>query len=121
MSSLKFYVREDDSEFGTNVMSGQEWEAIANCVNDLICGTETNAWGDIWVEAERPDDDDATYGLLVFYTPNPAPKNGSWGESRVSAPIPSGILTAFGGKTFSIQPPQYGLSPWGEKVEITFE
>jgi hypothetical protein len=122
---MKFYVRENGHIFGTNEMSGQEWAAIEECVTNLVMEMDpSSAYSQdrTWAEAEMPDYDDAvSYGLLNFYTINPAPKNNSEAESRTPAQIPAGILATLVGKTFPISPPQYGLSPWGEKVEIVFE
>lgn len=129
ITSLKFFVREDDKDFSVSHMTEPESAAISECVNDLL----PSRWdSDYWFEADTclfGDEEEESeeeyvepeYGLLRCFTHNPHPRNGSQLESRIPFPIPQEILDNLAGKTFRVQPRQLGLSPWGAKVEISFE
>ncbi len=126
MTTLKFFVRENDKDFPVSHMTEPETAAIEECVHDLIPHdfqfSET-----FWFEAdtcfggEDDDDEEADYGRLRCFTHNPNPRNGSVLESRLPFPIPQALLALLAGKTIQVFPRQLGLSPWGQKVEIVFE
>lgn len=120
MYSLKFTVYEDGQLFSINEMTEPESAAISECVHDLF---HLPAGITYWPEVDvvRLDDDEASEGVLRFYTMNPEPKSGSLEDSRTPHTIPAEVLAKLTGKRFHIQPPQYGLSPWGKNVELVFE
>lgn len=125
MNAIKFYVNENNKRFSIKDMTEPECYSISECV-DLILPTPN---GNYWFEVdtclldieECVDQDEPSYGLVVCYQENPTPKDGSLGESRIPHPVPKELLDALQGKTFHIDPKQYGLSPWGKNVEIVFE
>lgn len=122
MSSIKFFVKEDDKDFPVWQMTEPESAAIGECVDDLV--PHESKWADkYWFEADLCllDEDEAPYGVLHCFTHNPSPKNGSLLESRIPHAIPEEVLQALSGKTFVVHPRQLGLNPWGKKVEIVFE
>lgn len=123
-TTLKFYVKEDGADFSISHMSGQETASIEECVSDLL----PSCWGaDCWFEAdtclydEDEDEPEPDYGLVRCFTHNPKPKNGSQMELRLPYAIPTDVLAKYAGKTFRVHPRQFGVNPWGAKVEITFE
>ena len=125
-TTLKFFVREDGSDFPLSHMTEPESAAIGECVDDLLpspWGTEYWFESDTFVMDEEEDDDyeEPTYGLLRCFIHNPKPRNGSMLESRLPHPIPQTVLNNLAGKTFVVRPRQLGLNPWGAKVEILFE
>jgi hypothetical protein len=120
-TTLNFFIREDNRDFPVSEMSEPEGAAIEECVEDLIPSRfESTVF---WFETDtcHLDEDDVPYGTLRCFTHNPTPRNGSLLESRIPYPIPKEVLDALAGKTFVIRPPQYGVNPWGQKVEVTFE
>lgn len=123
MNSLKFFVKENGSLFETSQMSEPESFAISECVKSLVPDSKDyESWFDVDMCPFISDgDEEASYGLLQYFTQNPNPKNSSWGEMGIPKAMPESILDALEGKTFVVRPIQYGLNPWGEKVEIVFE
>jgi hypothetical protein len=126
VTTLKFFVRENDNDFSISQMSEPESAAIQECIDDLI-PHEFQFSETCWVEAdtcfsgEEDDEDEPTYGRLRCFTHNPHPRNGSIVESRLPFPIPQALLQTLAGKTFQVYPRQLGLNPWGKKVEVVFE
>ncbi len=122
VTTLKFFVKEDGSDFPICHMTEPEGSAIGECVEMIV----SSPFGAVyWFDADtclfEDEEDDADYGILRCFTHNMAPKNGSLDESRVPYPIPQDLLTKLSGKTFRIRPRQLGLNPWGKKIELTFE
>lgn len=121
MSTLKFYVIENDKPFSLSQMSEPECYSIQLCVEGLL----PHANGDYWFDANTclfdEDIDEPEYGLLRCWKENPNAKNESDIESKLPHPLPKEVLDTLEGKTFRVYPVQYGLSPWGKKVEIRFE
>lgn len=123
ITTLKFFVRENDNDFSVSEMSEPESAAISECVDDLL----PTRWElDYWFETEtclfdETDDVDPEYGLVRCFTHNPRPSNGSQLESRLPFPIPQEVLDSIAGKTFRVYPRQLGVNPWGSKVEVRFE
>jgi hypothetical protein len=122
-TTLKFFVKEDGSDFGLCDMTEPESAAIGECVDDLLPNSYTTTY---WFQTDTcildsDDDEDPAYGLLRCFTHNPTPKNGSLMESQIPHPIPQSVLDSLAGKTFRVTPRQLGLSPWGSKIEVTFE
>ena len=126
-TTLKFFVKEDGSDFSICDMTEPETAAISECISDLI--PAKYQFTSIWFEAdtcilEEDEDDDyeePKYGLLRCYRHHPNPKSFSQEDMRLPAPIPQEVLDHLAGKTFIIRPTQYGLNPWGKKVEVIFE
>jgi hypothetical protein len=129
-TSLKFFVKENGTDFPISHMTEPETAAIEECVDDLI--PSEHKFVSYWFEAdtcilpegdEEEDDDfeEPAYGLLKCYTHHPNPKSFSIAGSRIPHPIPSDLLKQLAGKTFRVNPRQLGVNPWGAKVEITFE
>lgn len=119
MSAIKFYVIEDDETFSLSQMSEPECFAIEQCVYGRIPEPEGNYWFEIDT-CLFEEDDESEYGLVRCCKENPNPKDGSERESKIPHQVPKELL-ALHGKTFRVYPVQYGLSPWGKKVEIRFE
>ena len=123
MSYIKFTVREDGKEFPLSSMTEPECAAIQECVEDLVpiaytsCWLEVDTLPDLTLELE----DSVPYGIIICYTHNPNPANGSLLESRLEHPFPEDIRKKLQGKTFTVTPRQLGLNPWGKKVEVVFE
>lgn len=125
ITTLKFFVRENGSEFPLSDMSEPECAAIGECVDDLV----PTAWGsDYWFDSDtcifdedEDDDEMPAYGLLRCNTYIPRFENGLRFEAKVPHPIPKEVLDKLAGKSFCVQPRQLGLNPWGSKVEIRFE
>ncbi len=122
-TTLKFFIKEDDSDFGLCEMTEPESAAIGECVADLLPSSYTaNYWFEVdTCILDSDDDEDPMYGLVRCFIDNPQPKNGSLMESRLPYPIPWSVLDSLAGKTFRITPRQLGLSPWGSRIEVTFE
>jgi hypothetical protein len=122
MEPLKFTVKENGKSFSSSQMTEPECYAIQEQVENLLPKPQ----GDYWFEVDTclldyEGDEDPDFMWVWCYKQNPNPKNGSLMESRLPAPLPKELLDAMAGKTFRVQPTQYGLSPWGETVEIIFE
>jgi hypothetical protein len=120
VTSLKFFVREHGNVLPVFQLTSNECDAIQECVEDLI-PTSFQGLGSLWFEADMCTDDEASYGLLRCFSPNPNPTNGSLAASRLPAEFPPQVLDVLKGKTCAVRPRQFGLSPWGERVEIVFE
>lgn len=122
MTTLKFYVKENGKDFPLTEMSEPELFAISESVMTLIPKSEER---NCWFEADTcvfvsDDEEEATYGLLRYFTDNPSPKNTSEAESKVPKAIPQSTLDTLQGKTFHVKPIQYGMNPWGT-IDICFE
>ena len=126
MTSIKFTVFENDSLFSISQMSEPETFAISLVVDDLLPKVKGDTY---WFEVDtclfpedlEDEDEEPEYGLVKCYQYNPTPKNGSLGESRIPHPFPEEAFNALKGKTFLVHPKQYGVNPWGKKVEIKFQ
>ncbi len=128
MSYITFTVREDDKDFPVSQMTEPEAAAIEECVNDLLPGQGAGIM--TWLEVDMlpsltfdidDDEEEPPYGIVICYTPNPNPLNGSLLDSRIQHPFPEDVRKKLMGKTFMVHPRQLGLNPWGKKVEIVFE
>ena len=119
MSSISFLVYENNSQFSISDMSEPESASIAERVDALLPEPKGSYWFEVDVCVF--EEDEPPYGLVRCYQENPKPKNGSLGESRIPHPLPPELLEAVEGKTFQVQPKQYGVNPWGAKVEIKFD
>jgi hypothetical protein len=119
MSTIKFFVIEDGEPFSISQMSEPEGYSIGLCVKKLLPNTNSeDYWFDVDTCLFDEDEVEPEFGLLRCYKDNP---NEGVFESRIPHPIPKKILDSLHGKTFRVYPKQYGLSPWGKKVEIRFE
>lgn len=121
MSSLKFFVNENNNRFSISNMSEPECYSISLCVEALLPSPKGNYWFEVDTCLLEEEDDSPSYGLVQCYQENPTPKDGSLGESRIPHPVPKELLDAVQGKRFHVDPIQYGLNPWGKSVEIVFE
>ena len=134
MSSIKFTVMEDDSLFPTSQMSEPEGFSISLCVEGLLPDVGgKDYWFEVDMSPDDPEDEvekegeeeemyeGPKYGLVKCYQQNPNPKNSSWGESKIPHPFPEEVFNDLKGKTFLVSPVQYGVNPWGKKVQIVFE
>lgn len=123
MMTLKFFVKENDTDFPLSQMSEPETFAISECVRTLLPVSEEE---DCWFEPDvcvfvRDEEEEPAYGLVRYYQENPNPKDYSLAESRIAKEIPQTVIDSLQGKTFRVKPKRYGVNPWGKKVEITFE
>ena len=119
MTSIKFYVTENTVSFPISEMSEPERFAIGLCVEELA----PKPRGEYWFEVDTCpfDNEEDDYGLLRCYQQNPSPKTMNPSECKIPHPLPKELLAAVEGKSFSVEPKQYGVNPWDKKVEIRFE
>lgn len=117
MNELKFTVYENDKQFPCDQMSGNELESIEEQVVALLPEPK----GDYWFEVDTfphiwDGDKDPDYAIVVCFEKNPNPKTGK--KLRRSLP---NELKALQGRTFRVEPRQFGANKWAEKIEIVFE
>jgi hypothetical protein len=115
-SFLKFFVYENNVEFPVPDMSEPECAAIEECVKNLIPPAYNYTSGFVFdVETLTIDDivEEEGCGLLKC--------NSMLNGEKRAVPIPYELLKFLAGKKFRVKPNQYGINPWGRKVEILFE
>lgn len=130
---LKFFIKENGSDFGICDMTEPERAAISECVSDLI--PDKYLFDAVWFEVDTciltDEDDDSfdeddtyeepKYGLLRCFRHNPNPRYFTSMKSKLPTDFPQDVLDKLAGKTFRIYPRQLGVNPWGVKIELRFE
>lgn len=116
-SFLKFFVYENNEEFPVCDMSAPECGAIEECVKNIIPTSYSYISSGFLFDVETSIADEAVEeegcGLLKC--------NIIVNGKERAAPMPYELLKFLAGKKFRVKPKQYGLNPWGKKVEILFE
>lgn len=117
MNELKFTVYENGKQFPCHQMSGNELESIEDEVVALLPEPK----GDYWFEVDTfphiwDGDEDPDYAIVICYQRNPDPQRGK----KIRRSLPE-ELKALEGKTFRVEPRQFGGNNWAERVEIVFE
>ena len=122
MNAIKFTVRENDELFPICHMSSHEAAAIEECIQELVPDSISRSyWFEVDMSPEVDTDEDVPYGVLACLTHNPKPLDWKLKNLSIPHPFPKGLLKKLSGKTFVVNPVQYGVNPWGKKVEIVFE
>lgn len=125
MSSLKFTVKEDGELYPVCQMSTHDAAAIEECIDALLPAPASDKYWfvvETCIDEEDDEEEMAPYGLVKCVTFNKEdPVLGVLQGNNDPYPLPEELINAISGKTFTVYPIQYGVNPWGKKVEIIFE